>query len=139
MAMQNAHAINADLHCHSTVSDGMLSPSEVAARAQFRNFPAASCVPAAVLQWLRRDATAAELVQLLFFATSTRYPSTGITFFAAPAMPDGALPLSHTCFNAVDMPLYGDAATAIANRRRRRASRAHVQAATWTEIGRAHV
>jgi predicted metal-dependent phosphoesterase TrpH len=27
--MQNAHAINADLHCHSTVSDG-LSPSDVA-------------------------------------------------------------------------------------------------------------
>ncbi|MDW3680296.1 3',5'-nucleoside bisphosphate phosphatase [Cupriavidus sp. CV2] len=31
--MQNSHAINADLHCHSTVSDGMLSPEEVAARA----------------------------------------------------------------------------------------------------------
>jgi predicted metal-dependent phosphoesterase TrpH len=28
--MQNAHAINADLHCHSTVSDGLLSPSDVA-------------------------------------------------------------------------------------------------------------
>ncbi|WP_454720738.1 MULTISPECIES: 3',5'-nucleoside bisphosphate phosphatase [Cupriavidus] len=32
--MQNPHAINADLHCHSTVSDGMLSPRDVAARAQ---------------------------------------------------------------------------------------------------------
>ena len=31
--MQNPHAINADLHCHSTVSDGMLSPRDVAARA----------------------------------------------------------------------------------------------------------
>ncbi|PWK37896.1 3',5'-nucleoside bisphosphate phosphatase [Cupriavidus plantarum] len=31
--MQNAHAINADLHCHSTVSDGTLAPAEVAARA----------------------------------------------------------------------------------------------------------
>ncbi|EHP37413.1 putative metal-dependent phosphoesterase (PHP family) protein, partial [Cupriavidus basilensis OR16] len=31
--MQNSHAINADLHCHSTVSDGMLSPEDVAARA----------------------------------------------------------------------------------------------------------
>jgi predicted metal-dependent phosphoesterase TrpH len=35
--MQNAHAINADLHCHSTVSDGLLSPSDVA-----RPTPAAS-------------------------------------------------------------------------------------------------
>lgn len=26
-------ALNADLHCHSTVSDGVLAPSEVAARA----------------------------------------------------------------------------------------------------------
>jgi predicted metal-dependent phosphoesterase TrpH len=33
ISMQNPHAINADLHCHSTVSDGMLSPSDVAARA----------------------------------------------------------------------------------------------------------
>ena len=32
--MENAHAINADLHCHSTVSDGVLSPSDVAARAR---------------------------------------------------------------------------------------------------------
>ncbi|KJK23552.1 phosphoesterase [Burkholderiaceae bacterium 16] len=32
--MQNPHAINADLHCHSTVSDGMLSPRDVAARAR---------------------------------------------------------------------------------------------------------
>lgn len=31
--MQNAHSINADLHCHSTVSDGTLAPAEVAARA----------------------------------------------------------------------------------------------------------
>ncbi len=31
--MQNPHAINADLHCHSTVSDGMLAPRDVAARA----------------------------------------------------------------------------------------------------------
>ncbi|WP_222848348.1 PHP domain-containing protein, partial [Stenotrophomonas maltophilia] len=28
-----ASARNADLHCHSTVSDGMLAPHEVAARA----------------------------------------------------------------------------------------------------------
>ncbi|WP_265918937.1 3',5'-nucleoside bisphosphate phosphatase [Cupriavidus nantongensis] len=28
--MQNAHAINADLHCHSTVSDGTLAPRAVA-------------------------------------------------------------------------------------------------------------
>lgn len=31
--MKNLHAINADLHCHSTVSDGTLSPRDVAARA----------------------------------------------------------------------------------------------------------
>ena len=33
IAMQNPHTINADLHCHSTVSDGMLAPRDVAARA----------------------------------------------------------------------------------------------------------
>jgi len=27
------HLINADLHCHSTVSDGTLTPEELAARA----------------------------------------------------------------------------------------------------------
>jgi predicted metal-dependent phosphoesterase TrpH len=31
--MQNPHAINADLHCHSTISDGTMSPAAVAARA----------------------------------------------------------------------------------------------------------
>jgi len=31
--MHNAHALNADLHCHSTVSDGTLSPRAVAERA----------------------------------------------------------------------------------------------------------
>jgi predicted metal-dependent phosphoesterase TrpH len=29
-------ALNADLHCHSTVSDGTLSPEELAARAHER-------------------------------------------------------------------------------------------------------
>lgn len=31
--MQNPHAINADLHCHSTVSDGTMAPEAVARRA----------------------------------------------------------------------------------------------------------
>ncbi len=33
MHYPNAHAVNADLHCHSTVSDGTLSPTEIATRA----------------------------------------------------------------------------------------------------------
>ena len=31
--MSNPHPLNADLHCHSTVSDGTLAPAELAARA----------------------------------------------------------------------------------------------------------
>jgi predicted metal-dependent phosphoesterase TrpH len=31
--MQDPHAINADLHCHSVVSDGTMTPEDVAARA----------------------------------------------------------------------------------------------------------
>lgn len=31
--MTDSHSINADLHCHSTASDGVLSPAEVALRA----------------------------------------------------------------------------------------------------------
>jgi 3',5'-nucleoside bisphosphate phosphatase len=33
MNRSRAHSVNADLHCHSTVSDGTLTPSEIAKRA----------------------------------------------------------------------------------------------------------
>ena len=58
------------------------------------------------------EMSVAQLGDLLYFATAARcLPSanaTGahVTFVHAPNATDDHLPISHTCFNTVDLPLY---------------------------------
>lgn len=60
------HLINADLHCHSTVSDGTLSPEELAARAASNGVQIWSLTDHDEVSGLARAKAAAEKNKLLF-------------------------------------------------------------------------
>lgn len=60
------HLINADLHCHSTVSDGTLAPEELAARAAANGVKIWSLTDHDEVGGLARAAAAASVNQLMF-------------------------------------------------------------------------
>ena len=97
----NSAAVLQELVCQSFVS-----PSEVAGLCTFRGFPAGSSVP----DWLRsaiRSMDQTTLRKWLRWSTGG-YAAAPINIFFVAAGSSSAMPLpvSHTCFNQVDMPDY---------------------------------
>lgn len=65
---QQAHAINADLHCHSTASDGTLTPAELASRAKANGVELWALTDHDELKGLSEAAAAAKTQGLAFIA-----------------------------------------------------------------------
>jgi len=64
----NVHSLNADLHCHSTVSDGTLSPEQLAQRAKDRGVALWSLTDHDEVAGQRRAAAAARAIGLDYLA-----------------------------------------------------------------------